>query len=84
MAPGSRGVYQQLDAWKKEAALHDGFVSRPGVRFNLLFEGPAQAPIADKVSQVLEASYLRVGRALTRIRPRRLPRFSTPASSFAT
>ncbi|MEN3339877.1 MAG: hypothetical protein V7647_3553 [Acidobacteriota bacterium] len=64
VAPGNRAVYQQLDAWKKEAALHDGFVTRPGVRFNVLFEGPAQAPIADKVSQVLEASYLRVGRAL--------------------
>jgi Tetratricopeptide repeat len=69
VAPGSRGVYQQLEAWKKEAALHGGFVSRPGVRFNLMFEGPAQAPIADKVSQVLEASYLRVGRALSAYPP---------------
>ena len=84
VAPGSRGVYQQLDAWKKEAALHDGFVSRPGVRFNLLFEGPAQAPIADKVSQVLEASYLRVGRALSAYPPETITAISTPGNSFVT
>ena len=83
--PAVGEVYQQLEAWKKEATLHDGFVSRPDVRFNLLFEGPAQAPIADKVSQVLEASYLRVGRALNAYsRPRRLPRSSTPGNSFVT
>jgi len=64
VSPGSPRVYQQLQAWKQEAALHDGFVSRPGVRFSVLFEGPAQEAIAARVSRVLEASYLRVGRAL--------------------
>jgi peptidase MA superfamily protein/tetratricopeptide repeat protein len=63
-APGNARVYQQLQAWKKEAALHEGFVSRPGVRFNVMFEGPAQARIAESVSRVLEASYVRVGGAL--------------------
>src|SRR6476620_6202291 len=29
VAPGSPGVFQQLEAWKKDAALHDGFVTRP-------------------------------------------------------
>lgn len=64
VAPGSAGVYQQLEAWKKEAALHDGFVSRPGVRFNVLFEGPAQQAVADRVLGALEAGYVRVGKAL--------------------
>jgi tetratricopeptide (TPR) repeat protein len=69
IAPGSPGVYQQLEAWKKEAALHDGFVSRPGLRFNILFEGPAQQPIADRVLGVLEAAYARVGKALNAYPP---------------
>ena len=64
IAPGNADVYQQLEAWKKEAALHESFESRPGVRFNVLFEGPAQQPIADRVSATLEAAYLRVGKAL--------------------
>lgn len=64
LAPGSPAVYQQLEAWKKEAALHDTFAARPGARFNVMFEGPAQQPVADRVSAVLEAAYLRVGKSL--------------------
>lgn len=69
ISPGSPGIYQQLEAWKKEAALHDGFVSRPGLRFNILFEGPAQQPIADRVTAVLETAYARVGKALNAYPP---------------
>jgi hypothetical protein len=69
IAPGSPGVFQQLEAWKKEAALHDGFVSRPGVRFTVLFEGPAQQPVADRVLAALEAAYAGVGKALNAYPP---------------
>jgi len=62
--PGNRGAYKQLEDWKKEAELHAGFTSRPGVRFNILFEGPAQQPIATRVSNALEAAYARVGQSL--------------------
>jgi tetratricopeptide (TPR) repeat protein len=64
LAPGSPAIYQQLEAWKKEAALHDTFAARPGARFNVMFEGPAQQPIADRALTVLEGAYLRVGRSL--------------------
>jgi hypothetical protein len=64
IAPGSPGVYQQLEQWKKEASLHASFDARPGVRFNVLFEGPEQRAIADRVSAVLESAYARVGQAL--------------------
>lgn len=64
ISPGDALIYKQLEAWKKEAALHDSFASRPGVRFNVLFEGPARQPIADRVSASLEAAYLRIGKAL--------------------
>lgn len=69
IAPGSPGVYKQLEAWKKEAALHESFASRPGARFNLVFEGPSRQPLADRVSASLEGAYIRVGKALNAYPP---------------
>ncbi len=69
LAPGSPGIYQQLEQWKKEATLHASFNARPGVRFNVLFEGPEQRAIADRVSAVLESAYVRVGNALNTYPP---------------
>jgi Tetratricopeptide repeat len=62
--PGSPALHKQLEEWKKEAALHAGFTTRPGVRFNILFEGPEQQAIATRVSNALEAAYARVGNSL--------------------
>ena len=62
--PGSPAIYQQLEAWKKEAELHNTFTARPGVRFTVLFEGPEQQAIAARVSSGLEAAYARAGRTL--------------------
>ncbi|MEO6236266.1 MAG: tetratricopeptide repeat protein [Vicinamibacterales bacterium] len=69
LAPGSPAIYQQLQAWRKEAALHDTFNARPGVRFNVMFEGPAQQAVAARVQAVLEAAYLRVGKAINTYPP---------------
>jgi tetratricopeptide (TPR) repeat protein len=63
-APRDAATYKQLEAWKKEAALHGTFAARPGVRFTVMFEGPAQQPVADRVSGVLEAAYVRIGKTL--------------------
>ena len=46
IAPGNQAIYQQLEAWKKEAALHDTFAARPGARFTVMFEGPTQQPVS--------------------------------------
>jgi hypothetical protein len=64
IAPGNPAIYQQLEAWKKEAALHGSFTSRPGVRFTVMFEGPEQQAIASRVSSGLEAAYGRAAKAL--------------------
>ena len=64
IAPGSQAIYQQLEAWKKEAALHNTFAARPTARFTVMFEGPEQQAIAARVSAALEAAYARVGRTL--------------------
>lgn len=69
ISPGSPGIYQQLEQWKKEASLHASFNEKPGVRFNILFEGPEQRVVADRVLAVLESAYVRVGKALNTYPP---------------
>lgn len=69
LSPGSPGVYRQLQDWKKEASLHASFDTQPGVRFNILFEGPEQRPIANRVSAILERAYANVGKALNTYPP---------------
>ena len=69
LAPGSPGIYQQLEAWKKEAALHGTFTARPTARFTVMFEGPAQQAIAARVSTVLENAYVDVGKTLNAYPP---------------
>ena len=64
VAPGNQSIYQQLEAWKKEAALHGTFIVEPTARFTLMFEGPEQQEIASRVSDTLDAAYARVGQAL--------------------
>lgn len=64
IVPGDRQLTAQLATWKKEADLHQSFQARPGVRFNVLFEGPAQRAIGDRVSAVLESAYASIGKEL--------------------
>ena len=64
IAPRDRELTAQLARWKKETDLHQGFQVRPGVRFNVLFEGPAQRAIGERVSAVLESAYSSVGQQL--------------------
>jgi hypothetical protein len=64
LAPDDASAVERLAAWKKEATLHDSLLSQPAGRFTILFEGETQQAIANRVSEVLEASYYRVGRAL--------------------
>ena len=63
-APAHRQLTERLDAWRKEAALHDRFGQRLGDHFTVLFEGPAEAELAQKALEILEAAYWRVGSAL--------------------
>jgi hypothetical protein len=65
LSPGSQAIYQQLEAWKKEAALHDTYSARPTARFNVMFEGGKHDGIAARVSSVLESAYARVGKSLS-------------------
>ncbi len=69
LSPGNRDIYNQLQQWKKEAALHASFNERQDARFRILFEGPEQRAVADRVAATLESAYLRVGRALNAYPP---------------
>jgi tetratricopeptide (TPR) repeat protein len=69
VAPGSQSIYRQLEAWKKEADLHNTFTAAPTARFTVMFEGPEQQAIASRVSATLDAAYARVGRAINSYPP---------------
>ena len=64
LVPGNRELAGQLATWKKEADLHRGFQAQSGLRFNVLFEGPAQRAIGDRVSAVLDRAYWTIGKQL--------------------
>jgi len=64
LAPRDRELAAHLDRWRKESELHRSFASAPSVRFNVLFEGPAQKAISDRVSAVLESAYWSVGKQI--------------------
>lgn len=63
-APGNQVLRSKVEAWRKEAALHDRFAHKLGDHFTVLFEGPAEAELAEKAVEVLEAAYWRIGAAL--------------------
>ena len=63
-APDHPQLVARLEAWRKEAALHDRFGQKLGEHFTVLFEGPAEAELAAKAVAVLEAAYWRIGSAL--------------------
>ena len=63
-APNHPRLTAQLEAWRKEAALHSGFGRKLGDHFTVLFEGPAEAALADRAVQILESAYWRIGTGL--------------------
>jgi tetratricopeptide (TPR) repeat protein len=63
-APDHKALVSKLEAWRKEATLHDRFARRLGDHFTVLFEGPAEAELAARAVEVLEAAYWRIGSAL--------------------
>ena len=62
--PDHPQLTRQLEAWRKEAALHSGFGRKLGDHFTVLFEGPAEAELADRAVAILESAYNQIGTAL--------------------
>ncbi len=63
-APDHAQIVKKLETWRKEAALHSRFGQRLSDHFTVLFEGPAEAALAERAVAVLEAAYWRIGTAL--------------------
>jgi tetratricopeptide (TPR) repeat protein len=64
LVPRDRRIAQQLEQWRREAALHGRFEERTTARFKVLFEGAAEKAIGDRVATVLESVYWRIGKTL--------------------
>ena len=56
---------QRLEQWRKEAQLQDRFYQSHGAHFDVLFEGPTDDALGQRVVERLEADRLRIGAALT-------------------
>ena len=64
-APNQPQLTRQLEAWRKEADLYGNFAGRRlGVHFTVLFEGPSEAPLAERAVTILEAAYNQIGSSL--------------------
>jgi hypothetical protein len=64
LTPRDPAIARQLELWRAESALHERFEESPGVRFRILFEGPAEKAISDRVGALLESAYWRIGKTL--------------------
>lgn len=64
LAPNDRELAAHLERWRKESSLHRSFGATGTTRFNVLFEGPAQKTIGDRVSAVLESAYWSIGKQI--------------------
>lgn len=60
-APTHQPLVSRLEDWRKEAALHRDFYQAQGSHFTVLFEGPADEPLAATAIELLEKAYWRVG-----------------------
>lgn len=63
-APDHKILLSRLEAWRRELSLHDRFAQKLGEHFTVLFEGPAEAPLAARAVEILEAAYWRIGSSL--------------------
>jgi peptidase MA superfamily protein/tetratricopeptide repeat protein len=63
-SPGDPKLTSRLETWRHEAAVHDTLSTRLANHFTILFEGPADQPMAAQVSDMLESIYWQVGGAI--------------------
>jgi hypothetical protein len=63
-APKDKTLIARLESLRREAAAHNEFMASHGTHFTVLFEGPADASVASRATDMLEAAYWRVSTAL--------------------
>jgi hypothetical protein len=63
-SPADKTVLARLETLRREAAVHNEFLTSHGTHFTLLFEGAADPSIAAHVGEMLEAAYWHISTAL--------------------
>lgn len=64
-APGHERVTRRVSEWRSQASLQREFYRQQSGHFTVLFEGPADEPLANRAIDVLEANYWRIGSTLS-------------------
>jgi tetratricopeptide (TPR) repeat protein len=64
LRPRDRSIGELLDRWRRESSVHGSYLEKPAEHFRILYEGGTQHSIGDRVAQVLEREYPRIGRTL--------------------
>ena len=62
--PWNRTLQSKLEEWKKEAAVHRTLERWNSRQFSVIFEGRSDAALATRALAVLDAAYLRIGKAI--------------------
>lgn len=70
---GQPEMREQLERWRNEAKLHAGFEQGGNGRFAIMFEGPEERALADRISVVLERAYWDIGQRLNAYPSRTIP-----------
>ena len=70
LAPANTAVRARLDSWRSEARVQNRFEAYKDDRFTIMFDGPAQQPLAARATTTLGAAFWRISATLG----------STPAS----
>jgi tetratricopeptide (TPR) repeat protein len=63
-SPGDTDARLTLERWQREFDLHTRMQTEVGSAFTVSFEGPAEAPLAEKVLESLDRASWRIGAAL--------------------
>jgi tetratricopeptide (TPR) repeat protein len=63
-APANTHLRARLDAWRKESAVDDTLEHWKGPRFSVSFEGQTNKALGQRAFSVLDAAYLRIGKAI--------------------
>lgn len=63
-APNDAHLASRLQAWRADLEASRGFTERRVDRFRVMFQGHADRPLATRATDVLEAAFWRIGRAL--------------------
>jgi tetratricopeptide (TPR) repeat protein len=64
-APDDKQAHATLERWRREAQLNGRLQQTVGSHFTVSFEGPEEAPLADKALDALERAYWRIGDTLS-------------------